>query len=191
VPQRDRGERRVAELLEAAAETFAEAGYEGATMTAIAERAGASIGAVYQYFPNKEALGLALRAQYASELSARWTPLTTMETASVDELVERVFAVLFEFFAVRPAFVPLLNAPFHYPGNPAQRVRLREDFAKLFRKKKPALGSAEAFRVANVALNIIRAMYPMYAEARGKERLEVGTEFKRVVTAYLRDRLDG
>ena len=181
----------MAELLEAAAETFAEAGYEGATMTAIAERAGASIGAVYQYFPNKEALGLALRSQYASELSARWTPLTTMETASVDELVERVFAVLFEFFAARPAFVPLLNAPFHYPGNPAQRVRLREDFAKLFRTKKPALGSAEAFRVANVALTIIRAMYPVYAEAKGKERLEVGAEFKRVVTAYLKDRLDG
>ena len=81
--------------------------------------------------------------------------------------------------------------PFHYPGNPAQRVRLREDFAKLFRTKKPALGSAEAFRVANVALTIIRGMYPLYAEARGKERLEVGAEFKRVVAAYLRDRLDG
>ncbi len=180
------------ELLGAAAETIAEVGYEAATMTAIAERAGASIGAVYQYFPNKEALGLALRLQYGAELSALWTPLTTeAEGATVEELVERLFAVLFDFFAVRPAYVPLLTGALHYQGNAAQRVRLREDFAKLFRKKRPELTGPEAFRVANVTLGIIRAMYPLYADARGKERLEIAAEFKRVVTSYLRDRLGG
>ncbi len=141
------------ELLGAAAETIAEVGYEAATMTAIAERAGASIGAVYQYFPNKEALGLALRAAVRrSELSARWTPLTTdAEGASVEELVERVFGVLFEFFAARPAFVPLLTGALPLSrGTRRSAMRLREDFAKLFRTKRPALAGREAFRVANV-----------------------------------------
>jgi len=44
------GERRVAQLLEAAGAEMAEVGYEATTMTAIAERAGASIGTLYQYF---------------------------------------------------------------------------------------------------------------------------------------------
>jgi len=42
IPQQERGERRVAELLEAAAFELAEVGYYAATMKAIAKRTGAS-----------------------------------------------------------------------------------------------------------------------------------------------------
>src|SRR5260370_27471172 len=75
IPQQERGERRVAELLEAAAVEFAEAGYDAATMKAIAKRAGASIGAVYQYFPNKEAIVSALRTRYVNEMEEQWIEL--------------------------------------------------------------------------------------------------------------------
>jgi len=68
IPVQDRSERRVADFLEQAAAVIAEVGYEATTMTEIASRAGASIGAVYQYFPNKEAITAALRAQYVKEL---------------------------------------------------------------------------------------------------------------------------
>lgn len=43
-------------LVAAAASLFAEAGYEATTMAAVAERAHSSIGNVYKYFANKEAL---------------------------------------------------------------------------------------------------------------------------------------
>ena len=49
-----------ARVLDAAEAVFAESGYAGATMAAIAERAGMSTGNVYRYFANKEALFLAL-----------------------------------------------------------------------------------------------------------------------------------
>jgi AcrR family transcriptional regulator len=44
------------ELLQAALEVFLEKGYEGASMEAIAHRAGVSKGAVYHHFSSKEAL---------------------------------------------------------------------------------------------------------------------------------------
>src|SRR5215813_13411256 len=75
IPQQQRGERRVAELLKAAASEFAEVGYDAATMKAIAERAGASIGAIYQYFPNKQAVVNALRNQYVSKIEKHWKRL--------------------------------------------------------------------------------------------------------------------
>ena len=53
---RRRGRERVAALLAAAATVFAERGYEAATMTEVAARAGASIGSLYQFFPTKELL---------------------------------------------------------------------------------------------------------------------------------------
>src|SRR5271165_141776 len=60
VPQRERGRRRVADLLQAAASLFAEKGYDAVTMTEVAARAGAPIGSLYQFFPSKEALADAL-----------------------------------------------------------------------------------------------------------------------------------
>src|ERR1700749_1335124 len=52
-PQQERSMRRLASFLDAAAELFVEVGYEAATMTAIAERSRSSIGALYNYFPDK------------------------------------------------------------------------------------------------------------------------------------------
>jgi AcrR family transcriptional regulator len=190
VPQQERGERRVADLLEAAAAVIAEHGYEAATMTEIAERAGASIGAMYQYFPNKEAVVRALRAQYGDEMQARWTPL--LEDAArltVKQLVDRIFEVLVEFMESRPAYIPLLSAPFNYNRDPAARNRLREHFAALFRQKRPELTTEEAFRVANVTLQVVKGMNPLYADAKAKERQELVQEFKQVLTAYLSSRL--
>jgi AcrR family transcriptional regulator len=63
-PQRRRGELRVASLMAAAAEVIAERGYEAATMAEIAARAGAQIGSLYRFFPNKEVLADALIQRY-------------------------------------------------------------------------------------------------------------------------------
>lgn len=46
----------VARLLNATAQTLAERGLDGTTTNHIAERAGVSIGSLYQYFPDKESL---------------------------------------------------------------------------------------------------------------------------------------
>lgn len=43
-------------IYEAAVQVFTERGYAGATTDLIAERAGVSIGTLYQYFPNKKAI---------------------------------------------------------------------------------------------------------------------------------------
>src|ERR1700723_4379863 len=75
VPQQQRSSRRVAEYLDTAAGLFAEVGYEATTMTAIAERAGSSIGGLYRYFPDKPTLALALYREYSQDLEGEWTPL--------------------------------------------------------------------------------------------------------------------
>src|ERR1700754_1915756 len=98
IPQQARGERRVTDLLEAAASEFAEVGYDAATMKAIAKRAGASIGAVYQYFPNKAAVLSALRTQYVNEVEERWTHLEEATAGlSVKERVPRFVDVMIRF----------------------------------------------------------------------------------------------
>ena len=69
-PKRARGVRRVEELLDAGAVLFAEQGYDATTMTQIAQRAGASIGSLYQFFPSKELLAEALFSRYEQRVAS-------------------------------------------------------------------------------------------------------------------------
>ncbi len=55
-PRQERSKVMVDAILEAAAQVFAELGYARATTNKIAERAGVSVGSLYQYFPNKDSL---------------------------------------------------------------------------------------------------------------------------------------
>jgi len=190
VPQQERGERRVAEVLHAAAGVIAECGYEAATMTQIAERAGASIGALYQYFPNKEAIVRALRAHYGNEMEARWAVLdSTAEQLTVKQMADCIIDVMVQFMEDHPAYIPLLSAPMQFKRDEEARNRLRQRFADFFRKRNPNLSKDAAFRVANVTLQVVKGLNPLYADAKAKEQQELVREFKLVVAAYLDSRL--
>jgi len=57
-------------VLEAAAQVFEAEGYARGTTNRIAERAGVSIGSLYQYFPNKDAILVALLQRHVEEAVA-------------------------------------------------------------------------------------------------------------------------
>ena len=55
-PQQARSSDLVAAILEAALQVLAKEGVHRFTTTRVAERAGVSVGSVYQYFPNKASI---------------------------------------------------------------------------------------------------------------------------------------
>ncbi|MEP5567581.1 MAG: TetR/AcrR family transcriptional regulator [Halioglobus sp.] len=59
-PSQARSRRAVASIIEAAAQVLERWGYQGATTNRIAERAGVSVGTLYQYFNNKDEIFNAL-----------------------------------------------------------------------------------------------------------------------------------
>ena len=69
-PRQERSRRTVARILDAAAHVFHEQGYSAATTNDIADEAGVSIGSLYQYFPNKDALLVALTQQHIESATA-------------------------------------------------------------------------------------------------------------------------
>src|ERR1700733_4396309 len=186
-PQQDRSSRRLASFLDAAAELFVEVGYEAATMTAIAERSGSSIGALYNYFPDKQAIALTLANQYAKEIETHWKPL--ME--HVDNLNPRKLANLFieritEFVRQRPAYLTLLSAPVRLRRDPAAKRALRVMIANAFRAKNPSLSDERSVLAANVSLQMVKGMMTLYAEAEPKRKALVVNELKKLLTLYLR-----
>jgi AcrR family transcriptional regulator len=66
-PSQARSRDTVGAILRAAAQVFAAHGYAAGTTNRIAERAGVSIGSLYEYFPNKDALLVALMEAHVAE----------------------------------------------------------------------------------------------------------------------------
>ena len=69
-PRQVRAELTRQRILSAAAHVFGEFGYAAGTTNRIAERAGISIGSLYQYFPNKDAILAELLFRHLDEGSA-------------------------------------------------------------------------------------------------------------------------
>ena len=69
-PGQQRATATVAAIVEAAAHILETAGLDGYTTNAVAARAGASIGSLYQYFPNKDAITRALIERETAALFA-------------------------------------------------------------------------------------------------------------------------
>jgi AcrR family transcriptional regulator len=190
VPRQARSEQTVASLLDAAAAEIAEAGYEAATLTHVASRAGMSIGSLYQYFPDKPAVARALAERYGTELADQWEPLIgEAAVLALPKLVQRMFDVVLQFHADRPAFLELATNVAHYRHNQTARGRLRGHIAALLRAKQPSLNASRAARIAEVTVQIFKGMNRAFEKQSQAERKALAEEFKLVVTAYLSNRL--
>jgi len=69
-PRQSRSQATVTAILDATARILVERGFAAASTNAVAERAGVSVGSLYQYFPNKEALIAALHARHGEQMMA-------------------------------------------------------------------------------------------------------------------------
>jgi AcrR family transcriptional regulator len=119
-----RSARRV-QLLRAAQEVFVESGYYAAAMDEIADRAGVSKPVLYQHFPGKLDIYLALLDQHSGELLG----LVRAALASTTDNKARVAATIAAYFE----FVDRDGAPFRlvFESDLTNEVAVRERVDKL------------------------------------------------------------
>lgn len=190
VPQQQRGERRVAGLLEAAEAVIAQIGYEAATMSAIAERAGAAIGSLYQFFPNKACITQALRTEYAKQFDSMYAPLQVRaRTLNREDLVSHLIELTVSFVEAHPALPALLDAPQSTRVPAAMRDVLRKRFAGVLLAQSPRMSKVKALWLGTVTLHIIKALNQLYMELPPRERRRIVQEFKMVLLSYLNARM--
>lgn len=141
-PQQERGERRVEEILDAAEAVIGEVGVEEATTNAIAERAGASVGSLYHFFPNKEAIVRALAARYETQI--RQIKEVTLGPGAglvpIPQMVDGIVDPLVRFMEQRPAYF----AVFHATQDPRKPYCVSEELHHTIVGKVEALMAVRA-----------------------------------------------
>jgi AcrR family transcriptional regulator len=176
----------VGAFLEAAEALFAQLGFEAATMTAIADRAGSSIGALYSYFPDKKSLALALLDTYAEQIEEHWRPLFgQIASLSAKDFSERFIDRFLDFVAAHPAYLQLHAAPIRLRRSAAAKRAFRASLIQALSLRVPSLTQQRAELCANIVLQIVRGMMQLYNDADPSRRPVVSREFKTALSAYL------
>jgi len=107
-PVQARSTARLAALLDAAAQAVHEIGYERLTTAMVAERAGASIGTVYRYFPDRIAVLQSLSARNAERMTDRvLAELRSEAHRDWDSALSAAFGLFVEAFRDEPGFASL------------------------------------------------------------------------------------
>jgi AcrR family transcriptional regulator len=190
-PKRERGKQRVAALLDAGAALFAEKGYDGATMTEIAERAGAAIGSLYQFFPSKEALAEALFDRFAERWAASFARVEELAPGrSAGELADLFIDHKLKQGTDRDAALALSSA---VAGIVERRKplgdKLRGRIASILRIGNPALGQEEAAAAA-VIVNQVMKIIPALATGEDERAAALVAEARKLLALYIAEVLD-
>ena len=95
-PSQERSRRTVDRILAAGARIFHDQGYAGATTNDIADEAGVSVGSLYQYFPNKDSILVALTRSHIESTTTGLSRLLGSMTPDVglEEIVRTVVVFL-------------------------------------------------------------------------------------------------
>lgn len=186
-----RGERRIAQLLEAAASVFCTTGYTAASTNAIAREAGVSPGTLYQFFPNKEAIAIELGDRLMHEMRDAYgealapvDPATPLEEA-VGAAVDRFIA----FNCDHPVFFALMHGP-DIPGRIAEEhdalhATLLARVEALLSSLLPDTSPADLSRTAQMCLGLYKAGLELVLGHEGAEREAYVRELKNVLVRYL------
>lgn len=153
-------------------------------MSEIAERADASIGSLYQFFPNKESLACALHTRCGEDIEQLWAPLLVQTTGvNLDQLLNRLIEVTVHYIDTHPALVALQQAP-RSTWNEKFRRRLEQRMVRFFLAVKPWLGKETAEIYGTVSLQIISACSQHYLRTNPNKRERIVSEYKFLLRCY-------
>ena len=163
-PRRARGQQRVTIILDAAEQLFAEVGYDAATTNEIAARAHTSIGSLYQFFPNKEAILHAVAERYRAGMLAVYDALLTsdIENVPLEMLVKQLIEAMIAFGGAHIGFSRIiLQAPPNTQLASAASALLRDMIGQLDRllaARAPWLTPSQRTLYATVGLTAVNAL---------------------------------
>jgi AcrR family transcriptional regulator len=131
-PQQDRSRVTVEAILEATTHILTEEGYDKANTNRIADRAGISIGSLYQYFPNKESLITALIEQHSNEMAELVeTKLNHLFNSPLEIVVPELIRAVIAAHAINPRLHQVLSEEVPRLGKSIQMEQSQERVAQI------------------------------------------------------------
>lgn len=178
-------------ILDAAAELFAEEGFENTRMEAIAARAGTSIGSVYQFFEKKQDVFVALAHTCLQDVRTLSAQLTTDVAAQLEwpALIDATVDAIVQMAREHPALRAInLNPQLYGLFEEADQAQSRELIAQAARALPgviEGLTEDQAHRIATMIITTLNASIFFGARSSEPEAAMIIEETKRMLRAYI------
>ena len=185
-PRQSRSRAKVDGILAAAADLCSGPGLDALTTNAVAAKAGVSIGSLYQYFPGKEALLVALiRAERANLLEAVERMVCSDTAHSLTRLVDELIEVTVAHYLERPSLSRTLHLAQTQiaPDPAADEFSVRVNLLIAARLDELSIPRPET--TAQDVLAILRGMIDAASAAPEPDRLALTDRTRRAVMGYL------
>ncbi|MDB9528489.1 TetR/AcrR family transcriptional regulator [Oscillatoria sp. CS-180] len=197
-PQQARSQERVKQILDVAEQLFVELGYESTTTRAIAARAGVSVGSLYQFFPDKEAILKALAVQYMQTQYQRFLDLHTPAAVHLPlrSYVDQMIDVFDQFYTDYPGskaiFEQLLNT---ITWSKIEQIddfeyQLIDELARFFQARKSSLSMTKCEQMAMIIIKTTTELLWLSLSSDQALRQDLVTETKLLTWSYLQQYLD-
>lgn len=162
-PKQRRSMAMVDAILEATAQVLIQDGYERATTNKIAAKAGVSIGSLYQYFPNKEALVAALNTRLGLlELEMIRAKFAEIEGQPISQAIATLVTAMVELHRLEPRLHRVLVEQVPRVGDLKKISEIDENIRDLMRdylgRRYPKLPPAELNLTIFVIFNIVETL---------------------------------
>lgn len=195
LPRQERSRATVDTVLDAAAHILVNDGYEGFNTNRVAERAGVSIGSLYQYFPNKAALLTALRQRHAQEMSELVGARTHgAAQASLKQAIEQVVAGVIEAHRLHPRLHQVLEQEVPRQTQQASptdwEAGLRLQLMGLLAQHREQLAVSDLSTTSLVLIRLVDALVhaALIPDPQGVPAAAIEGEISTVVWRYLTGR---
>ncbi len=166
-----------------------EVGYDATTTNAVALRAQTSIGSLYEFFPNKEALARALADRYVERIGSLYGDVVVDRPGEEGpDIVVRVVEALDAFYRTHPGAVPLLNGRLSSPqlaeAGDVLHAALVRQIAQII-SARTEIPAGRVRLLANVIAEITRALLLYADNVPLSQRAAVVRELELSVIGYL------
>ncbi len=191
MPKQERGERRMQRLLDAAEQIFAERGYKAATTNEIAARAQTSIGTLYRFFPNKEAIVQHLGERYVRELHVLREQMFQPEVATLPlaQMIDRLVDPIIDLKSTHPGLVSLFIGPHAALHIPPEFQTLQHEsilqMEQLWMKRFPHLDAQSCHLYALIFYQVRQSFLSLAFSSASPTSEHVITELKTNLYRYL------
>ncbi|ADJ47726.1 TetR family transcriptional regulator [Amycolatopsis mediterranei S699] len=179
-------------ILTAAAHVFADHGYSAGTTNRIAERAGISIGSLYQYFPNKDAILAELLTRHLDDGTAALAKLLAGPLPGPIEEVFRVFVRLaVEAHLDDPHLLRMLREQAPRSNELIERLdglkRTMVDHTRVLLEGHPEVHVADTATAARLIFATVElAVHDLLAEPDPTDARRLEDEMVAMLTRYVR-----
>ncbi len=162
-PRQARSRATVDAVLEATARVLVRRGFDGLTTNLVADAAGVSIGSLYQYFPNKEALVGALIEKHVEDMTSLClSELTRVAQLAMPQAIRCVIELMIRAHAVEPELHRVLTEQVPRVGRMARLLeidaRMQRMVAGLLAARRAELAITDPELAAFVLVSSIEAI---------------------------------